>query len=250
MFFGLFGKNKNIEPQKLCFSTDIHCHIIPGIDDGAKDSNISVSLVEAMQQWGIKRIIATPHVTEETFENTPESISKAYGILKEAMEKENIQIPISYSAEYRMDGRFNEIMKNGGYILMPGRYLLIENSFVQPSFDLKNIIFELQLKDVKPVLAHPERYSYYQRKRQIYSELIEAGCEFQINLLSLSGYYGMAEKETALWLIDRGYVSFLGSDLHHFGHVESINRFLCTREYADIAKRLAPVLKNDLLPSV
>ena len=141
MFFGLFGKNKNIEPQKLCFSTDIHCHIIPGIDDGAKDSNISVSLVEAMQQWGIKRIIATPHVTEETFENTPESISKAYGILKEAMEKENIQIPISYSAEYRMDGRFNEIMKNGGYILMPGRYLLIENSFVQPSFDLKNIIF-------------------------------------------------------------------------------------------------------------
>ena len=101
-----------------------------------------------MQECVIKRIIATPHVTEETFENTPESISKAYGILKEAMEKENIQIPISYSAEYRMDGRFNEIMKNGGYILMPGRYLLIENSFVQPSFDLKNIIFELQLKDV------------------------------------------------------------------------------------------------------
>lgn len=250
MFFGLFGKNKITEPQKLCFSTDIHCHILPGIDDGAKDTAISISLLEAMQQWGVSKIIATPHVTEETFENTPQTIAEAYGKLKSAMADADIQIPVSYSAEYRMDGKFNDILKNNGYLLMPGNHLLIENSFVQPSFDLKNIIFELQLKDVKPILAHPERYSYYQRKRQVYTELIEAGCEFQINLLSLSGYYGNAEKETALWLIDRGYVSFIGTDLHHFGHVESINRFLCTREYSEIAEKLAPVLKNDLIADV
>ncbi len=247
MFFGLFGKNRYTEPQKLCFTTDIHCHILPGIDDGAKDTAVSVSLVETMQQWGIKNIIATPHVTEETFENTPQTIAAAYGELGKALSENGMDIPVSYSAEYRMDGKFGEILKNDGYILMPGRHLLIENSFVQPAFDLKNIIFELQLKDIRPVLAHPERYSYYQRKRKVYTELIEAGCEFQINILSLSGYYGEAEKETALWLIDRGYVSFLGTDLHHFGHIESINRFLCTKEYSDIADRLAPVLKNDTL---
>lgn len=247
MFFGLFGKNKTVEPQKLCFSTDIHCHILPGIDDGAKNPDISLSLIESMQQWGISKITATPHVTEETFENTPKTIAAAYDILKSKMERAGLDIPVQYSAEYRMDGKFNEILKNNDYILMPGRYLLIENSFVQPSFDLKNIIFELQLKDIKPILAHPERYSYYQRKRQVYTDLFETGCEFQINLLSLSGYYGSAEKETALWLIDRGYVSFIGTDLHHFGHVESINRFLCTKEYSAIAAKLAPVIKNDLL---
>lgn len=250
MLFGLFGNKKYTEPQKLCFSTDIHCHVLPGIDDGAKDPGISVSLVEAMRQWGIKNIVATPHVTEETFENTPQTIAAAYDIFEKAMHDNNIDIAVSCSAEYRMDGRFNEILKNDGYLLMPGRHLLIENSFVQPSFDLKNIVFELQLKDIKPILAHPERYSYYQRKRRAYSELVEAGCEFQINILSLSGYYGEAEKETALWLIDRGYVSFMGTDLHHFGHVESINRFLCTKEYSEIANKLAPVLKNDSLASL
>lgn len=250
MFLGLFGKNKTVDPQKLCFSTDIHCHILPGIDDGAKNPDISISLIEAMQQWGIKKIIATPHVTEETFENTPQTIASAYDRLQSALTKTDATISVSYSAEYRMDGKFNEIMRNNGYILMPGKHLLIENSFVQPSIDLKNIIFELQLKDIKPILAHPERYSYYQRKHQIYTELIEAGCEFQINLLSLCGYYGSTEKETALWLIDKGYVSFIGTDLHHFGHVESINRFLCSKEYTDIANKLAPVLKNDSLLAV
>lgn len=247
MLFGLFNKNKKSEPQKLCFSTDIHSHILPGIDDGSPNTEVSLILIEAMQRWGIKNIIATPHVTEETFENTPETIGAAHARLRDSMKKSGVDIPISYSAEYRLDSKFKEIMENGTLIKMPNDYLLIENSFVQPALDLKSTIFELQLKEIKPILAHPERYNYYQRKRQSYAELFEQGCEFQVNLLSLCGYHGEREKETALWLINQGYVSFLGTDLHHFGHIEAINNYLTTKEYANIAAQLEPILKNDLL---
>ena len=96
-------------------------------------------------------------------------------------------------------------------------------------------------------MAHPERYSYYQRNKDVYGELFDAGCEFQINLLSLTGYHGEREKETAMWLINKGYISFVGSDLHHFGHVDAINRFLASKEYDSIAERVKDIIKNDEL---
>ncbi|MEG1643478.1 MAG: CpsB/CapC family capsule biosynthesis tyrosine phosphatase [Bacteroidales bacterium] len=225
----------------------MHSHILPGIDDGSPNVDVSLILIEAMQRWGIENIIATPHVTEETFENTPKTIAASHRLLCESMQKAGITIPVSYSAEYRIDSKFKEIMKNGSLIKMPNNYILIENSFVQPSLDLKSIIFELQLKELKPILAHPERYNYYQRKRQSYTELFEAGCEFQINLLSLCGYYGEIEKEIAMWLIKKEYISFIGTDLHHFGHIEAINNYLTTKEYTNIAAQLEPTLKNGLL---
>ena len=200
-----------------------------------------------MKSWGIDSIVATPHIAEDSFENTPQSIKKAYDKLSVRMLDMAMDMNVKFSAEYRIDNRFRKMFEDDELIIMPNNYLLIENSFVQPPIDLKNIIYELQLKDLKPILAHPERYGYYQRKKEIYEELFESGCEFQINLLSLAGYYGDREKETALWLANKGYISFIGSDLHHFGHVEVINKFLRSKEYPSIAERVAPLIKNNQL---
>ena len=247
MLFNIFKRKEKAEPQKLFYSTDIHSHILPGIDDGAPNSNISISLLEAMKRWGIDMVIATPHIAEENFENTPQSIASAYEKLNTRMVEENFEMNIKFSAEYRIDDRFRKMVEENNLLVLPNNYLLIENSFVQPPIDLKNIIYELQLKDIKPILAHPERYGYYQRKKEVYESLFDAGCEFQINLLSLAGYYGDRERETALWLANKGYVSFVGTDLHHFGHIDAINRFLRSKEYTSIAERLASVIKNNEL---
>ena len=250
MLFNIFKRKKKAEPQKLFYSTDIHSHVLPGIDDGAPNTNVSIDLLEAMKSWGISSIVATPHIAEENFENTPQSIKNAYDKLSTRMLDTGTEMNVKFSAEYRIDDRFRKMLEDDNLILMPNNYLLIENSFVQPPIDLKNIIYELQLKDIKPILAHPERYGYYQRKKDVYEVLFNSGCEFQINLLSLAGYYGDREKETALWLANKGYVSFIGTDLHHFGHVEVINRFLCSNEYLTIAEKLAPTIKNNELLTV
>ena len=247
MLFNFFKRKEKPEPQKLFYTTDIHSHVLPGIDDGSPNTDVSIALLEAMKSWGIDSIVATPHIAEESFENTPQSIKKAYDKLSVRMIDMAMDMNVKFSAEYRIDNRFRKMLEDDELIIMPNNYLLIENSFVQPPIDLKNIIYELQLKDLKPILAHPERYGYYQRKKEIYEELFESGCEFQINLLSLAGYYGDREKETALWLANKGYISFVGSDLHHFGHVEVINKFLRSKEYPSIAERVAPLIKNNQL---
>ena len=247
MLFNFFKRKEKPEPQKLFYTTDIHSHVLPGIDDGSPNTDVSIALLEAMKSWGIDSIVATPHIAEESFENTPQIIKKAYDKLSVRMLDMAVDMNVKFSAEYRIDNRFRKMFEDDELIIMPNNYLLIENSFVQPPIDLKNIIYELQLRDLKPILAHPERYGYYQRKKEIYEELFESGCEFQINLLSLAGYYGDREKETALWLANKGYISFVGSDLHHFGHVEVINKFLHSKEYPSIAERVAPLIKNNQL---
>lgn len=247
MFFNFFKSKKRPQPKPLFYSTDAHSHILPGIDDGSPNSKISIELLEAMKSWGIERVIATPHIAEENFENTPQTIKNAYDKLSTYMLDRGFEMNVAYSAEYRIDNRFRKMLEEDNLITLPNNYLLIENSFVQPPIDLRKIIYELQLRDIKPILAHPERYGYYQSKKEIYSELFDSGCDFQINLLSLTGYYGDREKETALWLANKGYISFVGTDLHHFGHVEVINRYLASREYISVAEKLAPIVKNNEL---
>lgn len=240
-----FKKKINAQTSKLCYETDLHSHILPGIDDGSPDIESSVHLIQAMQEWGIRKIIATPHIAEETFENTPETIKRSWNSLKDALTAKGIDQEIQYSAEYRIDDHFMHIFESGQLIPLPDNYLLVENSFIQAFWNLDELLFQLQLKGFKPILAHPERYAYYHRQKNIYTTLHNNSCEFQVNLLSFSGYYGKEVKEVAYWLAEQGYVDFLGTDLHHMNHVQAISKFLTTKEYVKLANRIN--IKNDML---
>ena len=127
---------------------------------------------------------------------------------------------------------------------MPGNFLLIENSFIQEPWDLDRIVFDLKIKGFKPILAHPERYFYYaEGHRDRYVKLHSNGLMFQINLLSLSGYYGKAEKNTAEYLLENGMVDFIGTDLHNHKHADSIDAYLASRDYQRHLRFLFP--RND-----
>lgn len=243
--FDFFKKNKENSSPKLFYTTDIHSHILPGIDDGSPNIEKSIELVRSMQEWGIKRIITTPHVTEETFENTPETIQNAYDELMLALKENDIEMDICFSAEYRMDENFIKQLENNQIIPLPHNHILIENSFIQAFWDLKNMIFQLGVKGYSPILAHPERYAYYFNEKSIYNELHDMGCLFQVNLLSLAGYYGKGPKEIGTWLVNKGYVDFIGTDLHHANHAEAITAFIGSKDYKKIASKLE--IKNNIL---
>lgn len=242
--FGFFRKKSN-KSRNLFFNTDIHNHLVPGVDDGSRSPEMSVELINRMMSWGITRIITTPHVTEDTFENTPDVIAGAYSRLTAALSKENIRIDISHSAEYRIDSFFIEQLKAGNITSLKDNYLLVENSYIQEPWELDKVLFDLRLKGYIPVLAHPERYIYYHNKLARYKELHRAGILFQTNILSFAGYYGKNEKKTAEFLLDNDMIDFLGTDMHNHRHADSIDQFLATKEYDNLARRLGTRILND-----
>ena len=241
--FNFFKKKQ--EPAQLCFNTDIHCHVVPGIDDGSPDINTSIELIERMQSWGITRIIATPHVTQASFENTPDIMSEALSSLKKELENRGNNINITHSAEYRIDEQFLSQLKENLIVPMPSNYILVENSFIQEPWNLDQLLFDLKVKGYKPILAHPERYLYYHSKRDRYKAIHNTGTKFQVNLLSVAGYYSKDEKRVALELINNGLVDFIGTDLHNHNHANAIESFINSREYRKLKDRL-PLLNDSI----
>lgn len=240
-----FFKSKSKEPVELCFSTDIHCHIVPGVDDGSPDASTSADLIERMQSWGIRRIIASPHVTQYVFENTEETISPAMKALHEELERRGNEIEVTHSAEYRIDELFAQRLADDDLWLLPNRHILIENAFMQEPWNLNQLVFDLQVRGLKPILAHPERYMYYYGHLDRYKTLHDSGLAFQINLLSLAGAYGKAEKKIAQQLMDKGLVDFIGTDLHKASHADTIDKYLRTSEARKHMDVLKAYFKND-----
>lgn len=239
--------HKKSKPEKLWFATDIHCHILPGIDDGSPDTSTSMELVERMQQWGIERIFASPHVTYGTFPNTVETVGSARAELQQALDNAGNGLKLGNSAEYRIDDLFMEHLEAGDLMTLPGNVLLIENSFMQEPWNLDQLIFDLQVKGYRPVLVHPERYPYYYARKDRYEALRNTGVMFQVNVLSLAGYYGRQEKRIAEMLVDKKLVSYLGTDLHRASHADAIDSYLASKDYLRHRAALEGVVANDAL---
>lgn len=234
------------EAATLPFSTDVHCHLVPGIDDGSDTAAKSVDMLRRVARWGITRVIPTPHVTEDTFENTPATIDPAYGTLVAAVREAGIGVELlGPSAEYRIDSFFLDSLERGQVRPLSGNYLLVENSYAQEPWDLDEVLFNLSVRGYRPVLAHPERYMYYHSHPGRYRRLHDSGVLFQCNLLSLAGYYGKEVRRTAQWMVDENLIDFLGTDLHAMRHVDAIEDYLKTSHCRRVCDTLAPRLLND-----
>lgn len=243
--FSLFKKSAK-ENAVLPVTTDIHCHIIPGVDDGSPDLETSVELIDRMRGIGLQRIFASPHVTDSVFENTEETLAGPLAELNAALQAKD-GFSIERHAEYRLDDFFVEQLKKGAIKALPGNYILVENSWLQEPWNLEQVCYDIKLKGFTPILAHPERYAYYQHKRERYRDLHASGLLFQINLLSLADHYGGEERDTAEWLIENGLVDFLGSDIHRHRHLDSIENYLTTKRAKKHFDALRGRLLNDRL---
>lgn len=243
--FNFFSKSSAAE--KLWFETDIHCHILPGIDDGSPSVERSMQLLERMEGWGLKRILASPHVTYGTFENDPETIQAARNSLQSALDEAGSNLVLGNSAEYRIDELFESHRAAGKLLTLPGDRLLIENSFLQEPPGLDKLVFDLQVEGFRPILVHPERYAYYHSGPDRYRALHDLGLRFQINVLSLTGYYGKDERRMAEWLMNNDLVDYVGTDLHSLRHADSIDEYLRSRTARQDRKILGDKIKNDAI---
>ena len=238
-----FKKNKTplnkLFPQGF---VDIHSHLLPGIDDGAKDLETSIALIQKMSSYGIKNFITTPHILGDVYPNTPEIInSKLKEVTDELKRRSLLDISISAAAEYMMDEKFIELIEKEQLLTLKDNLVLVEMSYFSPPINLYEILFQLQLKGYKPILAHPERYNSYHTNIENYYKLKRAGCLFQLNLLSLTEYYGKHVQKITQKLLKENLYDFVGTDTHHENHLLALQKIATPK----ILKKIPPLFLNN-----
>lgn len=221
MIFNLFKSKPTLKELIPNGFVDIHSHILPGIDDGAKDTEESLELITEMKKLGFSKIIGTPHTYSGLYENSIESIESAYKKLKI---NEIRDINIDFASEYMLDKTIIERVRNKEILCLNENYVLVEMSYISMPVNLNEILFEIIHNGYKPVLAHPERYFFFHNDFKAYFRLKKMGCYFQMNLLSITDYYGKGVGVVLKKLIKYGLIDFCGSDIHSLKHIEAFKR--------------------------
>lgn len=202
---------------------DIHSHLLPGIDDGAKNFEDTLQLTKELRSFGISEFITTPHSMQHFWANSSEQIIANETATLIDLKKNQINTPFRAAAEYMMDERFIKLFQSKDILTLKDNYVLVEISYTNPPIQLYSIIFDLRVAGYIPILAHPERYIFYHYNFNEYLKLKKAGCFFQLNLLSVVEYYGKSIAGIAEKLLQKGLYDFVGSDVHHENHIAAFN---------------------------
>ncbi len=211
---------------------DIHNHILPGIDDGAKTIEDSLAMIRAFSQIGITKFIATPHIMQNYYENTPETINTSLERLKQALSSKSdlSGTVIAAAAEHMIDDNFEDLLELQRVMPHSNEYLLIEMSYLQASINFDTAILKTAKSGFFPILAHPERYSFLKHKSSRYNHYKSQGILFQLNLLSLSEFYGKDVFKKAGYLLDEGLIDFVASDIHNIRQLEYLKKIRVTKK--------------------
>ena len=232
MIFNLFKSKPSLKELIPNGFVDIHSHILPGIDDGAKTEAESFKLISEMKKLGFSKIIGTPHTYTGLYENTNETIENAFNKLKR---KEVKNINIDFASEYMLDNTIIEKARNKEILCLKDNYVLIEMSFIAKPIGLYELIYEIKVNGYLPVMAHPERYLFFENLKE-YNKLKKFGCLFQANLLSFTNHYGRRVNDRLNKLISRNLIDFVGSDIHNTNHILSFDNKINISRIKDLEK--------------
>jgi tyrosine-protein phosphatase YwqE len=220
--FSLFGSSKT-SPDLSFLGADMHSHLLPGLDDGLQEMKDTIEFIKQLQKLGYKKLICTPHILSDVYPNSPGTILPKLELVRSALEENSIDMQIDAAAEYMVDADFENYINADKPLLTFGKNLILfEMSYVAPSNNIEQVIFQLRIKGLQPVLAHPERYTYYLGTPDQFERFIDLGCLLQVNLLSLLGYYSEPVKNCANNLVKKKMVSLLGTDMHHQNHLRGL----------------------------
>jgi len=224
--FGAFKKKEDPLPGYGDLGVDMHSHLIPGIDDGAKTIEDSLVLIRELKALGFRKLITTPHIMSDYFRNTPENILSGLAAVREAVAAEGIEMEIDAAAEYYIDDGFVKKLENEKLLTIGDNHLLFEISYINCPDNIHEIIFRMMVLGYKPIMAHPERYPFWYADFSQYQTFRDQGVLLQLNTNSLSGYYGIDAKRTAEKLVDHGLVDLIGTDCHHLRHIDGLRKGL------------------------
>jgi protein-tyrosine phosphatase len=214
-----FFQRKNIVSDIEWLGVDMHSHLLPGIDDGSTSIENTIIYIKKLQELGLSKLICTPHIFPELYPNTSSTIFPVLSRVQEEVKLAGVQVELSAAAEYMVTAEF---VPEKGLLTLTDNFLLIEMSYISETINIEKMVFDLQLLGYTVVLAHPERYRFYHTNFIRYQNLKDQGCLFQLNLLSLSSYYGKDVKHVANELLTKKLYDFAGTDLHHERHLNKL----------------------------
>ncbi|APH14115.1 PHP domain protein [Clostridium sporogenes] len=194
---------------------DIHSHIIASIDDGAKDLDYSLKMLKVAEESGTKKIIATPHYYVGKYEEKYSSVKKKVDYLNKIAKENNINIEIFSGQEVLIHRKTVELYEKG-YIgtINNTSYMLVEFPMTTWEDYYMDVLYELKIRGINPIIAHPERYKFIHEDISNINKLIEEGYLFQINAGSLLGVFGKESEKISKELIKNRICNFIGSDAH------------------------------------
>ncbi len=228
--FNWFLKKETFQ-QSYPITVDIHSHLLPGIDDGAKSFEDSEKIIRKLMELGFTKLITSPHV-HELYRNSTETILGKLTELRTYLKEKEIDITIDTVAEYHVDEwLIHELNEQKPLLTFHGKHLLFETNFFAEPLVLNDFIFKISSQGYVPVLAHPERYLYLVNNVTRIEDLLARGVLFQLNTTSLAGLYGPVVEKLAKFLIDQRCVHLLGSDCHTLFQAETLQRSMKTKYY-------------------
>ena len=237
MFF--FYRKKSEYSDFSAVGVDMHSHLIPGVDDGAKDVTDSVNLITGLRELGFSHLYTTPHTLLDFHPNTKETLETGKTLLNGKLPN---GITLNLSSEYYMDEGFYQQLNANCLIPLPGNRLLVECNQISRPPDLENVFFDISIKGFQPIFAHPERYLFLHKDFSYFQRLKDMGVELQVNALSLSDHYGKSIRLVAEKLIENDMIDFIGTDIHHVRHLETLKRVPTTKHFERLVK--SGLLKN------
>ncbi|MGX7092025.1 tyrosine-protein phosphatase [Hutsoniella sourekii] len=196
---------------------DLHSHLLPGVDDGAKDLEASLTLARLAVEEGIEHLVLTPHHNNRQFVNPGPGVVQATQALQAAYDQAGIPLKVYPAQEIRLTEAFLDELYAGQLLSLDGggRYYLIEFPTREIPACTEDVLQALIDQGSTPVIAHPERQHNFQKDLDYYASLIERGCLGQLTNGSLAGRMGPEVEAVSREMINRGLVHFLSSDVHH-----------------------------------
>ena len=217
----MFGFHKKLPQGIFEGATDVHCHLLPGVDDGFSTVEKSLHALKKLEEHGVKKMVLTPHFMKDYPDNDRATITAKFEAYKAEAAKV-CGIELHLAAEYMLDARFLEHFKQGFLTLdKDGTHVLCETSYLMYEHGISEMLYEIMCAEYQPVIAHPERYEY--ANKELYFKWIDKRFKFQLNILSLAGAYGGAAVAKSHYLLKEGLYNYVGSDMHRLSNYE---RFL------------------------
>tara|TARA_R110000868_G_scaffold193350_1_gene438184 strand:- start:15115 stop:15855 length:741 start_codon:yes stop_codon:yes gene_type:complete len=241
--FYFFNKKKFLIDYLENF-VDIHNHILPGIDDGAKTVDESIDLIKGFSEMGVKKFISTPHIMHNYYPNDYDTIHAAHGKVQDSLLHENMKdITLDMAAEHMIDANFDYLLENDKVMPLRNRYLLIEMSYLQPPINFDDAIQSIASHRYFPILAHPERYAFLHLNSSKFQKFKENGILLQMNLLSLGQFYGKDVQKKAHKLLQNGLIDYVASDVHNQQQLLSLKELQLS---TSLLKLLFPVIEKTI----
>lgn len=219
---------------------DCHCHLLPGVDDGVQEADETKQILEKWESLGVKEVWLTPHIMEDI----PNELEKLRKKMEEVTAFYIGDIKLNLAAEHMMDGLFlrrlekNEVMPIG----RNRDRLLVETSYYTPPMNLSEVIEKVNTRGYKPILAHPERYQYMDRRGCRYWK--ERGVLFQLNVPSIVGAYGLEVQRKSEWLLKENLYDYCGTDMHS---IDQLRMFLNSEISKKTVKKVKRIAENQKL---